>query len=158
MLISTWMVDHLDQQELEAVLMHELVHVHRCDYLLNWIALLLRDAFFYLPTSRIAYRQLQHEKELACDDLVVQATKRPLALASALTKVWLHLVDDSPSTIMQTLLGRSERAAGVGWVLGRPRRVIDWKSVQKRVAAGESVRSVARSLKVSHSLLLKGLQ
>ena len=98
MLLSTWMVDHLDQQELEAVLMHELVHVRRRDYLLNWVALLLRDAFFYLPTSRIAYRQLHYEKELASDDLVAQSTKRPLALASALTKVWLSLVDDASST------------------------------------------------------------
>jgi DNA invertase Pin-like site-specific DNA recombinase len=31
-------------------------------------------------------------------------------------------------------------------------------SVNERVAGGESVRSVARSLNVSHSLLLKGLQ
>ncbi len=46
------------------------------------------DAFFYLPTAHIAYRQLQGEKELACDDLAVGVTKRPLALASALAKVW----------------------------------------------------------------------
>jgi len=102
------MIDHLDRRELEAVLMHELVHVHRHDYLLNWVALLLRDAFFYLPTSRIAYRQLHHEKELASDDLVAQSTKRPLALASALTKVWLYLVDDSPSQLVQTLLRKEE--------------------------------------------------
>jgi Zn-dependent protease with chaperone function len=108
MLLSTWMVDHLDQQELEAVLMHELIHVCRRDYLLNWVALLLRDAFFYLPTSRIAYRQLHYEKELASDDLVAQSTKRPLALASALTKVWLSLVDDAPSHLAQTLLGKGE--------------------------------------------------
>jgi Zn-dependent protease with chaperone function len=111
MLLSTWMLDHLDQQELEAVLMHELIHVRRRDYLLNWIALLLRDAFFYLPTSRIAYRQLHYEKELASDDLVAQATKRPLALASALTKVWLSLVDDAPSQLVQTLLQRRESIA-----------------------------------------------
>ena len=111
MLLSTWMIDHLDPHELEAVLMHELVHVRRRDYLLNWVALLLRDAFFYLPTSRIAYRQLHHEKELASDDLVAQSTKRPLALASALTKVWLYLVDDPPSKIVQTLLGRGDSIA-----------------------------------------------
>jgi beta-lactamase regulating signal transducer with metallopeptidase domain len=111
MLLSTWMIDHLDAQELEAVLMHELVHVRRRDFLLNWVALLLRDAFFYLPTSRIAYRQLHCEKELASDDLVAQSTDRPLALASALTKVWLSLVDDSPSKIVQTLVGRGESIA-----------------------------------------------
>lgn len=111
MLLSTWMVAHLDQEELEAVLMHELVHVRRRDYLFNWLALLLRDAFFYLPTSRFAYRQLRYEKELASDDLVAQATKRPLALASALTKVWLSLVDDPPSPLVQTLFARRDSIA-----------------------------------------------
>lgn len=92
-LLSTWMVEHLDQRELEAVLAHELEHVARRDYLVTWLATVLRDAFFYVPTSWVAYRQLQREKELACDDSAVGATHRPLALASALAKVWLHAID-----------------------------------------------------------------
>jgi len=91
--LSTWMIEKLDQHELEAVLAHELEHVARSDYLIVLLATVLRDAFFYLPTSRKAYRQLQQEKELVCDDLVVRATRRPLALASALTKVWLHRIE-----------------------------------------------------------------
>ena len=111
-LLSTWMLEQLDDSELEAVLTHELVHVSRNDYLVNWVAMVLRDAFFYLPTSRIAYRQLRCEKELACDDVVVQTTRQPLALASALTKVWLHIVNATPSTIgsplLQTLIRSDE--------------------------------------------------
>ena len=92
-LLSTGLLDLLDAAEREAVLAHELEHMARRDFLLNWVATILRDAFFYLPTSHIAYRQLQDEKELACDDLVVSATHRPLALASALAKVWLRAVE-----------------------------------------------------------------
>lgn len=92
-LLSTGMLDLLDSREREAVLAHELEHIARRDYLVTWLATVLRDAFFYLPTSHIAYRQLQDEKELACDDLVVSATHRPLALASALAKVWLRAVE-----------------------------------------------------------------
>jgi len=93
-LLSTWMVEHLDRRELEAVLAHELGHVARRDYLVICLATMLRDAFFYVPTSWTAYRQLQHEKELACDDTVVGTTHRPLALASALSKVLLHAVEE----------------------------------------------------------------
>ena len=96
-LLSTWMIEHLDHRELEAVLAHELEHIARHDFLIIWLATILRDAFFYLPTSWIAYRQLQQEKELACDDLVIGVTRRPLALASALTKVWLNAVDGASS-------------------------------------------------------------
>jgi beta-lactamase regulating signal transducer with metallopeptidase domain len=92
-LLSTWMVEHLDRRELEAVLAHELEHVARRDYLVIWLATMLRDAFFYIPTSWTAYRQLQHEKELACDDTVVGTTQRPLALASALAKVRLQALE-----------------------------------------------------------------
>ncbi len=105
LLLSTWMIEHLDQQEMEAVIVHELVHLSHSDYLVNWVAMLLRDAFFYLPTSRTVYRQWHCEKELACDDLAAQATQGPLALASALTKVWLHLVDSPPVTLVQSLAG-----------------------------------------------------
>lgn len=93
LLLSTWMLDHFDAQELEAVLAHELGHAARQDALVVWLATVLRDAFFYLPTSRLAYRQLQADKELASDDLAVRVTEQPLALASALAKVWQQAVD-----------------------------------------------------------------
>jgi Zn-dependent protease with chaperone function len=89
-LLSTWCVTNLDRRELEAVLAHEMGHVARSDAFVVWLAVILRDAFFYLPTSQTACRQLQREKELACDDLAVAATNRPLALASALARTWLQ--------------------------------------------------------------------
>jgi len=107
------MREHLDNEELEAVLTHELIHLSRGDYLMNWVAIMLRDAFFYLPTSWRAYDQLSHEKEMACDDLVVNVTRRPLVLASALAKVWLHLTDrdGSQMQLAQMLLRKSEGMA-----------------------------------------------
>jgi hypothetical protein len=88
LLISTWMLDHLDTHELEAVLAHEIAHVARGDSLFAWVATILRDAFFYLPTSRAAYALVRQDRELASDDLAAGATRRPLALASALARVW----------------------------------------------------------------------
>lgn len=93
--LSRWMVTTLDEQELKTVLAHELAHHARRDYWLTWWALLLRDAFCYLPTSRLAYQQLRDAQELACDDLAAQVTRQPLGLASALTKVWLHTLGKS---------------------------------------------------------------
>src|SRR5260370_16236637 len=39
-LVSTWMREHLDNEELEAVLTHELIHLSRGDYLMNWVAIM----------------------------------------------------------------------------------------------------------------------
>src|SRR6266700_3743357 len=110
-LLSNWIIEHLDHRELEAVLAHELEHLARHDYFVTWLATVLRDAFFYIPTSWIAYRLLQQEKELACDDLVVDTTHRPLALASALTKVWLHTMNEpgvAQCSAAQSLVGAGE--------------------------------------------------
>lgn len=94
LVFSTWMLHALDARELESVIAHELGHVARRDYAMVWLATVLRDAFFYLPTTRRAYRQLLADKEIACDDLAAAATGRPLALASALAKVWHHAVGE----------------------------------------------------------------
>ena len=120
-LLSTWMVEHLDARELEAVLAHELGHVAQRDYPLIWLATVLRDGFCYLPTSRAAYRRLEQEKELACDELAVGVTRRPLALASALTKVWQPSLATPGLTIGQPLVEpAASLEARVEQLLSRP--------------------------------------
>ncbi len=103
-LLSDWMVRQLDSRELESVLAHEVSHVARRDSLVTWLATVLRDAFFYLPTSWAAYRQFHYDKELACDDLAITATGRPLALASALAKVWQHTIGGSAAAPAQAFV------------------------------------------------------
>jgi Zn-dependent protease with chaperone function len=145
-LLSTWMLQHLDQKEREAVIAHELGHIARHDYLLVLIATLLRDAFCYLPTSRIAYRQFQREKEFACDELAIHATRRPLALASALTKVWLHAVTPSSKLLS---FGMAQSLAGVqGMTNRRVERLLDGG------IPAEKKRSSILGLKLSTFLLL----
>lgn len=134
LLLSTWMVEHLDRRELEAVVAHELGHVARRDYLVVWLATVLRDAFCYLPTSWAAYRRLQQEKEFACDDLAVGATHRPLALASALAKVWQGALGGSALGAAQPLVGTD------GSIEGR---------IQRLLAAARPAPSVSRSRAVA---------
>ncbi len=85
--LSTWMVEHLDRKELEAVLAHELAHAVGRDCRTIWLATLLRDATFYLPWAWRARRAVITGKELLADDAAVAATGRPVALASAIAKV-----------------------------------------------------------------------
>src|SRR5438876_1707896 len=86
--LSTWLFDHLDPHELESVVTHELAHLARRDYLARWLGRVLRDATIYLPGAWYALRVLEADEELSADALAVSATGRPLAMASALGKVW----------------------------------------------------------------------
>lgn len=104
-LLSSWMTENLDAQELEGVIAHEVGHVARRDYLLGWVATVLRDAFFYLPASRRAHRRLRQDNEPACDDVAVALTGRPLDLASALAKVWQGAAEGQRLQLAQALSG-----------------------------------------------------
>lgn len=110
--LSPWMLEHLDAREREAVLAHELAHIARRDALIGWIAHTLRDAFWYVPTSWAVYRQLQQEKELASDDLALSLTHRPVGLASALAKVWQATVPFSASSPGLALVGMESSIEG----------------------------------------------
>lgn len=78
------------------------------------------------------------------------------------TGIVLSVISAMAKQERQTLIDRTmaglRTAKRNGKILGRPRRAVDWEEVNDRVAKGESVRSVARSIRVSHSLLLKGLR
>jgi beta-lactamase regulating signal transducer with metallopeptidase domain len=85
--LSSGLLSLLDEEELSAVLCHEMVHIQRGD--LWWTALcgVLRDLTWFLPTTRYFYHSMLAEQEVACDDQIVEESRR-LALASALVRVW----------------------------------------------------------------------
>jgi len=142
-------VEQLDQQELEGVLAHELKHVARKDYLVVLLATVLRDAFFYIPTSWIVYRQIQREKEIICDDLAVEATHRPLALASALAKVWMHATDTT-STVRAS--GAQPLAEAHTTIHTRIQRLMSWRNPAPSTQHG-SVMTLRASIATLLSLL-----
>src|SRR5262245_20520488 len=62
---------------LEAVLLHELAHVRRYDALTQLIAEVARVVFWFNPLVWLAARQIYLERELACDDMVLNAGTLP---------------------------------------------------------------------------------
>ena len=59
------------QDRIQAVLHHELAHVLRGDWVVALTANMLRAVYWFNPMIWLAYRQLRHEGERACDDLVL---------------------------------------------------------------------------------------
>lgn len=86
--VSRWVLEHLDEAELEAVFAHELAHLARRSQAILWLGRLLRDGLWYIPSGRYAFRVLAGAEELGADEAAVGLTGRPLALAGALGRVW----------------------------------------------------------------------
>jgi Zn-dependent protease with chaperone function len=88
--LSRGLLTSLGDEEVEAVLGHEVAHVRQRDYLLNWLGVLVRSALFFVPPGPLAWRVLAEVRERRADRLAARYSGNPLALATALIKVWRH--------------------------------------------------------------------
>lgn len=73
--------------QLELILMHELAHVRRHDYIVNLMQVVVETLLFYHPVVRWVSRVVREERELCCDDLVVARSNDPLSYARALAEL-----------------------------------------------------------------------
>lgn len=87
-LISQELLESLDDDELEAVLAHEIAHLEARDPWLMCVAGLLRDVVAWNPLGHIALGRLAADRELEADRRAAAMTGKPLAVASGLVKVW----------------------------------------------------------------------
>ena len=83
-LLPVVMVTHLRTEQIEAILVHELAHIRRKDYLLNLVVSVMELLFFFNPFTRMLIGQLKKEREHCCDDQVLEFRYDPHAYVSAL--------------------------------------------------------------------------
>ncbi|MFN2488949.1 MAG: M56 family metallopeptidase [Actinomycetota bacterium] len=124
-LLSDCVLESLEDDELEAVLAHEVAHLRAHDLRVVFAAGWLRDVVAWNPIAHIAYRHLLVDRELEADRYAASITGRPLVVASSLLKV-CELV--GPRRVFSSGL-----ALGFS---GRPRRVV--RRVSRLLALADS--------------------
>jgi bla regulator protein blaR1 len=77
-------INHLNPSQLEAVLLHELSHIRRFDYLINLVMNFIRTILYFNPFVKAFVRTVEREREKSCDEMVMQFQYDPHAYASAL--------------------------------------------------------------------------
>ncbi len=85
-IVQPGLVQALDDEELEAVLAHEVAHLRQIHSPLNFVARLCRGLMWFNPAAYLAYRRFVDYQEEAADDGAVALTHNPLALASGMIK------------------------------------------------------------------------
>ncbi|MBS1918692.1 MAG: M56 family metallopeptidase [Bacteroidetes bacterium] len=77
-------INNLTPQQLEAVLLHELSHIRRNDYLINLIINFIQTILYFNPFVKAFVKTIEREREKSCDEMVVQFQYDPHGYASAL--------------------------------------------------------------------------
>jgi uncharacterized protein (TIGR03435 family) len=77
----------LPAAQMEALLLHELAHVRRHDYLVNLMQNVAESLLFYHPAVWWISAHVRAEREVCCDDLAVAATGDAFGFACALAEI-----------------------------------------------------------------------
>lgn len=160
-------IEELDDEELEAILVHELHHIKRKDNLKIWLydlagALvpILTVAFFGIyfvvsvRNSLIATlatilalfifffllkRIFSRLREQTCDDLTVKSTGNPLALASSLIKAW-EFIKDRETRWRRMYSAGHHILRGRSCLEGRVHRLVKYRKPWGLMLLSQSVR------------------
>ena len=89
----------LPAEYLEALLLHELAHIRRQDYLVNMLQSVAEALLFYHPAVWWVSGHIRAERELCCDDVAVSVFGNALTYASALA----HLESCRPEYFEQAI-------------------------------------------------------
>jgi beta-lactamase regulating signal transducer with metallopeptidase domain len=86
-LLPLGLVTGLPQEQVEALLAHELAHISRKDYLVNILQNVVDILFFYHPGVRWISSHIRSEREHCCDDIAVSVSGDSVNFARALTNI-----------------------------------------------------------------------
>jgi len=113
--------EHLNPDQLRAVLLHELEHVRRGDNLTAGINMLTQALFWFYPLVWWLGRRLMVERESACDQAVIAAGCDPETYAQGILNV-CKLYVESPLACAAGVAGADLRRRIESIMTQRPRR------------------------------------
>ncbi len=99
-LLPASMLTGLNSAQLEMLILHELAHIRRHDYLINFLQTLIEILLFFHPAVAWMSKQMRNEREYCSDDIAVHHCGDPIAYAHTLTDTAALLYENQhPQTI-----------------------------------------------------------
>lgn len=83
-LLPLGLLAQLPPEQVEAILLHELAHIRRKDYLVNFLQCLLEILFFFNPAVWWISNRIREVREHCCDDIAVSALRNKTHYINAL--------------------------------------------------------------------------
>ena len=89
-LVPVGLLSNIPQDQVEAILLHELAHIRRSDYLINFVQTFIEILFFFNPGIVWISTLLKDERENCCDDLAISVTNNKKEFVNALVSFQEH--------------------------------------------------------------------
>jgi beta-lactamase regulating signal transducer with metallopeptidase domain len=108
-LFPTSLLTQLSPEQIEAILIHELAHICRHDFLVNLIQVATETLLFYHPATWWISSQIRAERENCCDDIVIEISHKRDIYVTALAAIAEQQVTLAPAASGAPLLPRIQR-------------------------------------------------
>ena len=119
----------LTTEQAEAILLHELAHIKRNDYLFNLIQKGIEMVMFFNPICWMLGAEIRQEREFCCDDFVVEHTTEPELYARGLLLLEQHRSDAYALSLAAT-------GGKTNTLLERIKRITDMKTYKLSLRPG----------------------
>ncbi len=122
LLLPASMVTGIAPEDLRAILTHELSHIRRYDYLVNFCQMIVEALLFFNPAVWWISRQIRIEREACCDAASILITGERTRYAEVLV-AWARRVRQDPRATPAPAIGFSADG-DTGGLLDRVRRIV----------------------------------
>ena len=102
-LFPVGLLSGLTPEQVETILIHELAHIRRADYLVNILQSIIEIILFYHPAVWWISGRIRQERESCCDDQVMAFGMDPFSYAEALTHVQSFYQSTKPMLTMSAI-------------------------------------------------------
>jgi beta-lactamase regulating signal transducer with metallopeptidase domain len=102
-LLPIALCNQLTPKEMETILIHEIAHIIRKDYLVNIITSLNQTILFFNPFSILLNKEMSLQREIACDLIVIKNNPNKIDYMNALLKIAEHVNKQLPKNTSLTM-------------------------------------------------------
>jgi beta-lactamase regulating signal transducer with metallopeptidase domain len=129
-LLPVSIVNNLSLKQTESIILHELYHIQRNDFLMNLLIAVADIILFFNPFARFFKDVIQREREHRCDDIVVQFRYDPALYAGAL----LILEKQRPVSNLRQNMSMAATGNSKMFLLARVRRLLTGETMATPVS------------------------
>lgn len=132
----------LTPEQIRFILLHELAHIRRGDYLANLFQLFAEALLFFNPAVWWISHQIRREREACCDALAIELSGAPADYAKTLVRVAENILQPAPTAAVafgedgrepSSLADRVQRLLIPGY---RPALRLTWRAMAMSLLVG----------------------
>ena len=120
------MLNSLSIDEVEAIMLHEISHIKRNDYLINVCVHIVEIIFYFHPAIWWISAKIRAEREYACDDIALSMDIQPLDYVKTLYKLEQTKQTNIPALSMSFAEDRHQ-------LLNRVKRILNMKQTKNEI-------------------------